>query len=252
MSGTPGTFSRKDGRISDLPDRVKKMYLWLTGIALLTPVIMLLIGFGAPQGVLPTWAGVLLAILPTGLVLTVLVALLRTGMGGIVGFSFILTLMQFMALSWKPYTTDMDEMILTRITPVLVIGLTLWLFWLDLHYNLRAFWYSVQAMKDLQESMMRMKMKADAKKRGETYDPDKVMDVQAVVRAMEQQTGQEVPKHMQGLTLKPGFRQEGKDSSRRDGGSQYDYRARTYFNRINPVLRIQNIGRSLHITVSQL
>ena len=197
----------------DFPDRVTKSFKWLTGLALSVPVTMLLIGFGSPRWVFGPVASVILSIMPLGIVVTAFVAMLRKGQRGIFAFSLGIVLMHYFAMRMQPYTETTSEMLLTRGMPVIGVIFVLYFLREDLRYNLRPFWYSMQAMKELQESMMKMRAKREAKKRGETYDESKVMDAQAVVRQVEAQTGREVPKGMSGIAVKPGFRQESKKSS---------------------------------------
>jgi hypothetical protein len=177
---------------------------------------MLLTGLFTPRSVLPTWASILLGILPFGIVLTALVVMLREGKWGNMAFASVLTVMNFFAMNIEPHTNTYGEMLMTRGIPIVCIVITLWLFRLDLHYNLRALWYSMQAMKEMQQQMANMKASRDAKKRGESFDPGKIIDAEAMVRDAAAKSGRDVPAHMAGgFNMKPGFRQAGKDESRK-------------------------------------
>ncbi|NUQ34727.1 MAG: hypothetical protein HUU29_07290 [Planctomycetaceae bacterium] len=216
MSGIAGHVTRKEGRIVEMPERVVKSLRWLTGIALSIPVIMLLVALGNPdESGLPDWGAILLSILPFGLVITIFVGILRQGTAGITAFAFSIVLMHYFALTehFAAPADNVGQALALRGIPVIGVLAAIYFLRKDLAYNLRPFWYSMQAMKELQESMMKMRAKRDAKKRGETYDESKVMDAEAVVRAVEAQTGREVPKGMSGITVRPGFRQESKDKS---------------------------------------
>lgn len=220
-----GHVTRKDGKIVEFPERVNTIFKWLAGIAISVPAAMLLSGLADPGWVFPTWAAIVLAILPFGLIVTAMVAMLRKGQGGIVAFATIISLMHLFSMRVEPLTDGMLEMLLTRGIPLLAVVVTLVFLRLDLRYNLRPFWYSAQAMRDLQEAMMMARAKKDAKKRGETFDEKKVMDAEAVVRAVQAQTGMEIPKSMSGINVKPGFRQESKHKDS-GGGTGRKFRKR--------------------------
>lgn len=220
MSATLGHVTRKDGRIVELPETVRKFLPWLAGVALVTPGIMLLTGLFTPRSVLPAWAGILLGILPIGIILTALVMMLREGKWGNMAFASVLCVMNYFAMTIEPHTEMLGEVLLVRGVPILCIVIALWLFRLDLHYNLRALWYSMQAMKEMQQQMANMKAARDAKKRGESFDPGKIIDAEAMVREAAAKTGREVPAHMAGgFNMRPGFRQNAKDESRKGSAS---------------------------------
>ncbi len=214
MSGAAGHVTRKNGRIVEFPDRVQKSLRWLAIVALIPSCLMLLIGLFDARWVFPVWASLLLSIFPFGLAITALVGMLRTGKGGVLAFSFALVFMQHMVFSLEPYTNDLWEMLLTRSTTLIASVVVIYFFREDLRYNLRPFWYSLQAMRELQEMMMKQRMKRDAKKKGTEFDAEKVMDAEAVVRAFSAQSGKEIPKHMAGVTTKPGFRQQPKQKAK--------------------------------------
>lgn len=219
MSAIPGHVTRKDGRIVELPETVNKFLKWLTGVCLVMPVILLLTGLFSPRSVLPVWAGILLGILPFGIVITALVAALRAGKAGTAAYSSVLVLMNYFAMTLEPHTSSVAESLLLRTVPIICMLATIWFLKQDLHYNLRPMWYSLQAMRDLQQQMANMKAAKDAKKRGEVFDPSKVIDAEAMVREVSAKTGRDIPAHMAGgFNMKPGFRQQSKDGSKRDGG----------------------------------
>ncbi len=227
MSKTPGFITKRDGRLESMPDGVKKAMRWLWGICLFMPALMLLTGLFSYTAALPTWAGILLGILPFGIAITALVWALREGKWGNGAFAGSLVFLNYLGMSLEPYTDTFGEMIMTRGVPIVGILITLSFLREDLHYNLRSFWYNMAAMRQLQEQMMKMKAAKDAKKAGRPYDPDKVMDAEAMVRELSAKTGHEIPKHMAGgINMKPGFRQERKDGSRRDGGASRQRRSR--------------------------
>jgi len=210
VSVAVGHVTRKDGRIVEFPDAVNKMLKWLTGLSLVTPVIMLLISFGSPKAGAPIWLGVLLTIFPIGTALMILSNITREGMRGNIAFGSALALLNYCALTIDPHTDQPIEMLLTRGWPIVGIIAVLYFFRIDLHYNLRPIWFSMKAMRQMQEMMMQQKMAKDAKKRGETYDPKKTIDAEAIVRAMQAKTGKDVPAHMAGISTKPGFREKPK------------------------------------------
>jgi hypothetical protein len=198
-----------------MPDRVGKMLKWLAGLALLTPVIMLLVGFGSPRASMAWWVALIVSILPISLIMAGMVGVLRQGFMGDAVYATVLVLLNFMAMTVAPHTGGIVEILVTRMTPI--IGILAVVFFLreDLRYNLRPLWYSLQAMQDLQKTMATMRARKDAKKRGEDFDPSKVMDAEAIVRAVSAKTGRDIPAHMQGFNTRPGFRQEAKDKSKR-------------------------------------
>src|SRR5690606_35675597 len=119
----------------------------------------------------------------------------------------------------EPATSLWHEALISRLITVIGTGVILWMLRLDLHYNLRPLWYSLQAMRQFQEMATMAKMAKDAKKAGKPFDKNQVMDAEAIVRAVQSQTGREIPKHMAGgFTVKPGFRQEGKNKGHASGG----------------------------------
>jgi hypothetical protein len=227
VSKTPGFVTKRDGRLETLPDGVKKATRWLWGVSLAMPVVMLLSGLFSHQAALPGWAGILLGILPFGIVITALVWALREGRWGNGAFAGSLVFLNFIGMTLEPYTATFGEMIMTRGVPIAAIVVTLSFLQEDLRYNLRTFWYNVAAMRQLQEQMMKMKAAKEAKKSGKPFDPNKVMDAEAMVRELSAKTGQEIPKHMAGgISMKPGFRQEKKDTSRKGNGASRQRRSR--------------------------
>lgn len=217
MSVAVGHVTRKDGKIVEFPDQVTKMLKWLTGVSLLTPVIMLLVGLGDPHGV-PAWYwGMLICLLPA-LIIMSLISALRQNMRGNLAFGTTIVMLNYFAITIAPFSGDPLEMFITRAWPIIGIIAVLYFFRADLHYNLRPMWFSMKAMKEMQEMMMKQKMAREAKKRGETFDPNTTIDAEAIVRAMQAKTGKEIPAHMAGVTTKPGFRQESKNKQRSGGG----------------------------------
>lgn len=220
MSATAGHVTRKDGRIVEMPERVVKIFRWLVLASLLFPAITLLVSLADSQAISNTFWGMFLSVLPIGLVVTAGVAVLRTGKGGIAAYAGAIALFNFMALSTSPViSTSILESFVTRLVPIIGIGAVLYFLKEDLHYNLRPFWYSIQAMKEMQEMMMKAQARKQAKKEGREYNEEDVMDAEAVIRSIQAKTGQDIPKHMQGLTTRPGFRQQSKKKQGGGGSS---------------------------------
>lgn len=219
MSGITGHVTRKDGRIVELPERVQKIFKWLVGASLLLPVIMLLVSLGDTNAAMGIgWA--IFALLPVAIVLVGIVAILRQGVNGIGVFAGVLVTASYFALTIAPQMESTLENIITRLIPFAIVAVGLYFLKLDLHYNLRPLWYSMQAMKDMQEMMMKARAKKEAKKRGEEFDDSKFMDADAIIRAVQDRTGQSLPKHMQGITTRPGFRNQSASKPGGGGGKK--------------------------------